>query len=119
MVLDEISKKITLDSGQVIKLTLSEPNGNGGYDSVTISSTLHEKCPYCEKIDCEIDCFKEDIDTRNFMLRQNLGMVKWNAAIDLLESLVMAHAGSGVDIFSSAYGIGLHSALEAFGNNVE
>ena len=41
----------------------------------------------------------------------------FNSSIDGLESLVLAHACSGVDITSVAYVEGIKTALEAIGNN--
>ena len=37
--------------------------------------------------------------------------------VDAIESLIMAHACSGVDIASPAYVTGLETCLEAIGNN--
>lgn len=42
----------------------------------------------------------------------------WTAAVDTLESLVLAHACAGVNIASDAYTSGLSSAIEAISNNI-
>lgn len=42
----------------------------------------------------------------------------WNAAVDAIESLVLAHACAGVDIQSKAYIEGLKTAIEACSNNI-
>lgn len=39
------------------------------------------------------------------------------AALDGLESLILAHACEGIDITSPAYKEGIQTALEAIGNN--
>ena len=43
---------------------------------------------------------------------------QYNAAIDSLESLILAHACAGVDVESPAYVEGLETAVEAIGNHV-
>lgn len=39
------------------------------------------------------------------------------AAIDGLESLILAHACQGIDVSSAAYRDGIETALDAIGNN--
>jgi hypothetical protein len=45
--------------------------------------------------------------------------VEYNAAIDGLESLILAHACAGIDIASPAYLEGIEAAVEAIANNVD
>jgi len=42
---------------------------------------------------------------------------EYNAAIDGLESLILAHACAGIDITSPAYLEGIETAEAAIGNN--
>jgi hypothetical protein len=42
----------------------------------------------------------------------------WNAAVDVLESLVLAHACAGLDITTPAYLEGIESALDAINDNI-
>lgn len=42
----------------------------------------------------------------------------YNAAIDSLESLILAHACAGIDVASPAYIEGIETAVEAIGNHV-
>ena len=42
----------------------------------------------------------------------------FNAAIDGLEALILAHACAGVDIASPAYIEGIETAVDAIGNNL-
>ena len=49
-------KTIKLDMGGRISLSLSEPNENGGWDSVSIRSNLNEICGYCGNPDCSRNC---------------------------------------------------------------
>lgn len=43
---------------------------------------------------------------------------EYNTAIDAIESLVLAHACSGIDVTSPAYLEGIETAVEAIVNNV-
>jgi hypothetical protein len=43
---------------------------------------------------------------------------RYNAAIDVLESLILAHACAGVDVESPAYVEGIETAVEAIGNHL-
>ena len=43
---------------------------------------------------------------------------RFNAAIDGLEALILAHACAGVDIASPAYIEGIETAVDAIGNNL-
>lgn len=43
--------------------------------------------------------------------------LEYNAAIDGLESLVLAHACEGIDVTSVAYVKGIRTALDNIGNN--
>jgi hypothetical protein len=44
--------------------------------------------------------------------------VPFNAAIDALESLILAHACAGIDVESPAYVEGIETAVEAISNNL-
>ena len=43
---------------------------------------------------------------------------RFNAVVDGLESLILAHACAGVDVESAAYIEGIETAVEAIGNNL-
>ena len=43
---------------------------------------------------------------------------EYNAAIDAVESLVLAHACAGVDVESPAYLEGIETAVQAIANNI-
>lgn len=43
---------------------------------------------------------------------------EYNAGMDAIESLILAHACSGVDIESRTYIEGIHTAVEACANNL-
>ena len=46
------------------------------------------------------------------------GTQLYNACLDTIESLVMAHAIAGIDVTSPAYQEGLQTTLDALGNNL-
>ena len=43
---------------------------------------------------------------------------EYDAAIDAIESLILAHACAGIDIASPAYLEGVETAIEAIANNI-
>lgn len=43
---------------------------------------------------------------------------EYDAAIDAIESMILAHASAGVDIESPAYVEGIEAAVEAVANNI-
>lgn len=82
-------KEIRLPVGD-IAIFLDDANSDGTYSSGSISSSL-----------------KDDADDAT----------EYNAAIDGIESLILALACAGVDVQSEAFIAGLTSAEQAIGNN--
>jgi hypothetical protein len=76
-------------------IVMLDEDGKGG----TITSDLHDEAPGEES-------HREG--------RQN---AEYNAAIDGLESLVLAHAVAGIDITTGAYLEGIETAEAAIGNH--
>lgn len=50
-------------------------------------------------------------------LKENNRNTRFNAAIDMLESLILAHACAGINIESRGYIIGIETAVDALCNN--
>jgi len=48
---------------------------------------------------------------------QGMNLEQYNAAIDGLESVILAHACAGIDVTTSAYLEGVETAVEAITNN--
>lgn len=111
-------KQITLDiaSSEAIVVNLT---GDGGG---SITSLLKDCCPVCNQVDCYFDCdlsqagppeipesteSEKDVENRK----------QYNAAMDGIEAMILAHAIAGIDIESSAYLNGIETALTACGNN--
>jgi hypothetical protein len=46
------------------------------------------------------------------------GCAEYNAALDALESLILAHASNNIDVTSEAYQNGVQTALDACANNL-
>ena len=101
-------KTISLPSyGIEIKLT---EDGGG-----TISSTVKEKCPRCHRDIPHISC--EDAGTKGAKAAWSRSL--FNASIDALESLILAHACAGIDVASPAYLEGIETALDAIAKRYE
>jgi hypothetical protein len=99
-----------------IKVTLDEKNSDNSkkYIGGSIKTNLHEKCPICNKIcygECATNNDKEVEDPEELSHR-----LDFNNMMDALESIILAHACSGIDIESLAYIEGIETAVEACGN---
>ena len=87
----------------------------------SVSSTLHEECPFCREPQCYDNCdeslsadmdlveSEEDIENRKL----------FNASIDALESLVLAHAVAGIDVTSPEYQEGIRTAIQAYAHQYD
>jgi hypothetical protein len=82
--------------GIVVALGAADPDRQGGFLGGRIASQLKVAAS---------DPHAEDIEA-------------WNAAVDVLEALVLAHACAGVDVISLAYREGIQTALDAIRNNL-
>lgn len=87
------TKEITILEGQIV-VTLG---GDGG---ANIASSLRE-----ERADDWLDSDEDE------------GYEEYAAAIDAVESLILAHACAGVNIEDPAYVEGLRTAIETISNN--
>lgn len=92
--------------GIIVNLT-----GDGG---ASITSDLHEVCPYCEDPACDMYCENFDDTTKTRLER--VDFLRHRAAIDAIESLVMAHAVAGIDITTPAYIEGIETVQQALTN---
>jgi hypothetical protein len=88
--------------GIVVTLGKPDPDHPGAYLGGTISSDLHEERP-------------EDIEGGS---KKDTEWDRAEAAIDALESVILAHANAGIDIASPAYVEGIETAVQACGNNL-
>ena len=68
------------------------------------------------EISIELDGLGSGILTSNFERIE--GDIEYNAALDGIESLVLAHACAGVNVNSDKYRTGIETALEAIANNL-
>lgn len=59
---------------------------------------------------------KEKLAADKGILGEDINGDKYNAAIDAVESLILAHACAGIDIMSPAYVEGVETAIEAISN---
>lgn len=101
--------------GIIVNLT-----GDGGAD---ITSDMAETCPYCNDPACDMGCpdFGEhcsdrDKDEQLRKSNERFEFLRHRAAIDALESLILAHAGAGIDITTPAYIEGIETVQQALTN---
>mgnify|MGYP005615704009 CR=1 FL=1 len=73
-----------------------------------------EVCIACGKADCFRTC---GTSVRTESLGDALGRIAYNAFLDAIESVALAHACAGVDIGTDEYVEGMNTALEAASNN--
>lgn len=90
-------KTIELPVGDIV-VTLGEPDSD------------KQGCYLSGKVCSNLKVGPEDQDPEEAKV--------WNAGIDVLESLVLAHACAGVDVTSPAYIEGLEAVLDAISNNL-
>jgi len=81
--------------GIVVDLGESDKETKGAYLGGNINTELHE------------EAVEEDDDP-----------TEYNAAMDGIEALILAHACAGIDIESPAYIEGIESAVQACANNL-
>jgi len=102
------SRRIELDAYNIV----IEIEGNGG----TITSDLHESCPYCDQIHCVNDCDQSQYDSTQETEEDACKRGQFNAAMDGIESFVLAQACAGVDITTPAFICALETAFESCAN---
>ena len=85
-------------------------------DGGVIHSNLKELCPICGA-DCYGGCeslSSEEVEAPEDMEARRM----FNTAMDAVESVILAHSCSGVDVESKEYIDGLKTAIEAISNNI-
>lgn len=98
-----------LDAGGTIKSQLKE-----------ISDTISLVDDYFSFVDSGNgkEILLTDEMKKHKILKRQITALLWNTAIDALESLILAHAVTGVDVQSSAYIEGIETALDAVKNHL-
>lgn len=87
-------------------------------DVLSSFETMKETCPYCSQIDCYGDCDDSASDVDGQEDRNGREDRRtFNAIIDGLHSLVLAHVSAGIDVTSEQYQEGIETALDAIQNN--
>jgi hypothetical protein len=84
---------------------LVSPNGGGN----VVSSIERMTCPFCGEMECIFSCDQSQADGEEGEVQARL---EFNASIDAIESLVLAHACEGIDVASESYQNGLQAALD-------
>jgi hypothetical protein len=101
-----------------IIVTLSSNKGGAA-----ITSDMQETCSYCEDPACDMDCpdFMEHCSDRDIGIQQTKEAERYEflahrAYVDALESIILGHAGAGIDISTPAYIEGIETAVQALTN---
>jgi len=121
-------KIIDLESmGYDIAITLVDPelgeHGDVRWGGGSIGSSMKEVCPHCLDIECEMDCTESqsceptEKELEEYV-QERISFNKHRAAIDAIESLILAHAIAGIDVESPAYLEGLETVQNALMNNL-
>jgi len=80
---------------------------------------LKEECPCCGLTDCHFDCDESQAEDSPESEEEALGRVQANAAIDGMESLILACACAGVDVKSPQFVEAIETAIDAIGVNYD
>jgi len=112
-----------------IVVTLSDPKHIGPHglqthwDAGAITSDLQETCPYCKDPDCDMGCtdFFEHCSDRDFGIQQSKKAERYEflchrAAVDALESIIVAHGCADISLDTPAYIEGIETAVQALMN---
>jgi len=122
----ETTKTIKLALNNIV-ITLIDPDKNieGAWQGGSMESDIKETCPYCNDIDCEMNCEKfeehctdRDIDCFNKKKEERVEFMTHRGAAEAIESLILSHAVAGIDVESPAYIEGIETSLNAVTNNL-
>jgi len=117
-------KTVELPRGIVI--TIMEMPGMTNRASVR--SDLRECCAFCGDTDCHFDCDESQNDEDEIVYdydgeevlneteEEVIERLKWNAAIDGLEFLILTSAESGIDVASKIFRRAVINALQKIDN---
>jgi hypothetical protein len=97
-----------------IRIELYKESGTDDAWSGRIESPqLKDACPFCARLDCPGECLESRGNASEKAAEERESRLSYNAAIDGIESMVLAHACAGIDVTSPAYVEGLETAVEA------
>ena len=85
-----------------------------------VSRLDRETCPSCSQADCAVSCDgSQGADENNEETEQDVAArLTYNACLDAVEAVVLAHACAGINVSEPAYVTGIKTALEAIDNNL-
>ncbi len=122
-----IDKEIALPC-HGIKITISGHTDSKDKNILTagnITSDLKETCEHCNDVNCHFDCSKAleytvDKDFKIHLSKQREFMAKilYNHSIDVVESMILAHAMANIDIESTAYVEGIETVIDKLINSI-
>ncbi len=121
----ETETKILKIGNNTIKVVFSSALSENGEKCGTVESNMKEICKYCHDPACNMTCFdaRSDFANKNEveLLAHDLNVWRfqiYNAMIDAIESMILAHACAGLDVESEPYVRGIETALDAIENQL-
>jgi len=103
------SKTIEIkEFGIIIELGSGDFSSTGAWAGGAISSDMKEVCPHCHRFsNCYFSCDQfgdnEEAEDRK----------EYNSMMEALESMILAHAISGIDVASEKYVDGIRTACQS------
>ncbi len=132
---DEVTEWLN-DAGIEAFVSYANPKGPKAFDLLVCGNLLsvvvkdgggsiesglpREVCPSCSEPDCNCSCDgSQGADDNNDESEDDvLGRLQYNAVLDAVESIVLAHAAGGIKVDDPKYVEGIETMLEAVGNNL-
>lgn len=107
-----MKQTINLSGEQVL---IIETDGNGCGNMTAIG--LREACPDCGEVDCERDCDEQAERQDSEAEDIKNARIMYNAAINGVESFILALACEGVKVDGPEFHRALQTVLDKFGNH--
>ncbi len=81
-------------------------------------SDLKENCPVCSQPDCFFDCEMSQAEDSPESEGDARSRIEYNAAVDGITSMILAHAIAHIDVETPAYIEGIETAVQAAAENM-
>ena len=87
--------------------------------SGVVEANIKDVCPYCQKDDCYSNCDESAGDISGLESKEQMqDRHNYNMMMDVVESMVLTHACSGIDVGSEEYIKGVKGTIDAITNNL-
>lgn len=101
-----------------IKLDILTSKGGRCGGTIEHDSDLKESCPVCSQPDCFFDCEMSQAEDSPESEEDARSRIEYNAAVDGITSMILAHAIAGIDVETPAYIEGIETSVQAAGDNL-